>query len=94
MSSPVIDLPGGSSEFSGWDGISTRLIAEFQQFAAADIVAEVVHAQQSAEYVGTPEAEQYEVVEFMARYALMVRAGEISPSDRLDPERHASPRRL
>jgi hypothetical protein len=94
MSSTVVERPNGPSEDPGWGEIGARLVAEFPQFSVSDVLTELVHAHDAASYVGTPEAEQYDVVEFMARYALMVRAGQVSPSDRLDPERHASPRRL
>jgi len=76
-----------------WDGVRIRLIREFPQFSLADVVTEVVNAHDAANYVGTPEAEQCEIVEFMARFALKVRDGQVVPSDRLDPERHASPHR-
>jgi hypothetical protein len=93
MSSTVVEHPTGSSEPSDWGEIGARLTAEFPQFAVSDVLVELVHAHDAANYVGTPEHEIHDVVEFMARYALMVRCGQVSPSDRLDPERHASPRR-
>ncbi len=76
-----------------WSEIGARLVAEFPQFAMADVLTELVQAHLAANYVGTPDIEQCEVVELMARFALKVRDGQVVPSDRLDPERHASPHR-
>jgi hypothetical protein len=70
-----------------------RLASSFPEFGEDDILAEIVTAHDAVEYVGTSEEERLELVEFMARYGLLVRAGRVSPSDRLDPERHASPKR-
>jgi hypothetical protein len=78
---------------SAWDQVRGDLAASFPEFSEDDILLELVHAHDAVEYVGTPENERLELVEFMARYGLMVRAGQVSPSDRLDPEKHASPRR-
>lgn len=78
---------------SDWDAVRDRLASSFPEFTQDDILLEVVHAHDAVDYVGTPENERLELVEFMARYGLLVRAGRISPSDRLDPEKHASPRR-
>jgi hypothetical protein len=75
-----------------WDALRAKLLAGFPEFGPEDVLTEIVHAHDAVEYVGTPEADQYELVEFMASYGLMVRSGRITPSDRLDPERHASPR--
>lgn len=82
-----------TSADSQWDDLRGKLASSFPEFSEDDILAELVHAHDAVEYVGTPEAERLELVEFMARYGLLVRAGRISPSDRLDPEHHASPRR-
>lgn len=82
-----------ASADSDWDQVRVRLAAKFPDFDDDDILAEVVQAHDAVRYVGTPEEERLELVEFMARYGLLVRAGRISPSDRLDPEKHASPRR-
>ncbi|HVT20854.1 MAG TPA: hypothetical protein VHE57_05655 [Mycobacteriales bacterium] len=76
-----------------WNKLRGRLVAKFPEFSEDDILLELVHARDAVEYVGTPQEERLELVEFMARYGLLVRAGRISPSDRLDPEKHASPRR-
>ena len=76
-----------------WEALRRRLAESFPEFSVDDVLTEIVHAHDAVAYVGTPEGEQYELVEFMARYGLMVRSGRITPSDRLDPERHASPRR-
>lgn len=76
-----------------WEALRNRLAESFPEFSADDVLTEIVHAHEAVEYVGTPEGEQYELVEFMARYGLMVRSGRVTPSDRLDPEHHASPRR-
>jgi hypothetical protein len=69
------------------------LASSFPEFGERDILAELVHAHDAVQYVGMPDHERLELVEFMARYGLLVRAGRVSPSDRLDPERHASPKR-
>ena len=76
-----------------WGEIGNRLTAAFPQYPAADIFAELVQARDAATYVGTADADLAEVVEFMATYALKVRAGLVTPSSRLDPETHASPRK-
>jgi hypothetical protein len=76
-----------------WAVIGSRLVAAFPDYPAAEILAELVHARDAAVYVGTPDSDVAEVVEFMATYAMKVRAGLVTPSDRLDPEKHASPRR-
>ncbi|HEX3898102.1 MAG TPA: hypothetical protein VHW74_02945 [Mycobacteriales bacterium] len=76
-----------------WDTLRAKLVTAFPDFSAEDVLTEIVHAHEAVQYVGTPDEDQYELVEFMARYGLLVRAGRISPSDRLDPEHHASPRR-
>ncbi|HVT65570.1 MAG TPA: hypothetical protein VHD81_10485 [Mycobacteriales bacterium] len=78
---------------SAWDQVRGNLAASFPDFTDDDILLELVNAHDAVDYVGTPEHERMELVEFMARYGLMVRSGQISPSDRLDPEKHASPRR-
>lgn len=78
---------------SEWETIRGRLAASFPEFGEDDILAELMQAHDAVEYVGTPEEDRAELVEFMARYGLLVRSGRITPSDRLDPERHASPRR-
>lgn len=78
---------------SGWDAIRTRLARSFPDLSDDDVLAELVHAHDAVDYVGTPDSERTELVEFIAHYGLMVRAGQVTPSDRLDPERHASPRR-
>jgi hypothetical protein len=83
----------GSRTTTDWDALRTKLLTSFPEFSPADVLTEIVHAHDAVEYVGTPESDQYELVEFMARYGLLVRSGRITPSDRLDPERHASPRR-
>jgi hypothetical protein len=75
-----------------WAALSERLVAEFPSFAASDVITEIVQARDAAAYVGTAREELTDIVEFMATYALRVRLGEVTPSDRLDPERHASPR--
>jgi hypothetical protein len=84
---------GNATVPTSWDALRAKLATGFPDFAPEDVLAEILHAHQAVEYVGTPEAEQLELVEFMARYGLLVRSGRITPSDRLDPERHASPRR-
>ncbi|HVW81384.1 MAG TPA: hypothetical protein VHB69_10670 [Mycobacteriales bacterium] len=76
-----------------WDTLRDKMVKAFPEFSAEEVLTEIVHAHDAVAYVGTPDEDQYELVEFMARYGLMVRAGRITPSDRLDPERHASPRR-
>lgn len=76
-----------------WDALTTRLTEAFPDFSPADVLTELVHAHEAVAYVGAPDEDQLELVEFMAHYGLMVRSGRITPSDRLDPERHASPRR-
>ncbi|HVS68147.1 MAG TPA: hypothetical protein VHE56_06320 [Mycobacteriales bacterium] len=78
---------------SDFEVLRDRLATDFPEFGEDDIIAELVQAHDAVEYVGTPTGERVELVEFMARYGLMVRAGRITPSDRLDPEKHASPRR-
>ncbi|HEX3707627.1 MAG TPA: hypothetical protein VHV76_13450 [Mycobacteriales bacterium] len=83
----------GTFVAANWDALRTKLVASFPDFSPEDVLTEIVHAHDAVQYVGTPDAEQYELVEFMARYGLMVRSGQVTPSDRLDPERHASPRR-
>jgi len=70
-----------------------RLASNFPELGEDDIVAELLHAHDSVDYVGTPDDERLELIEFMARYGLLVRSGRVSPSDRLDPETHASPKR-
>lgn len=81
-------LAGGDFE-----ALRDRLATSFPDFDEDDIIAELVQAHDAVDYVGTPTEERVELVEFMARYGLMVRSGRITPSDRLDPEKHASPRR-
>ncbi|HWC33865.1 MAG TPA: hypothetical protein VG650_03455 [Mycobacteriales bacterium] len=81
---------GAGGEF---EVVRGRLATSFPEFNEDDILAELVQAHDAVEYVGTPDEERAELVEFMARYGLLVRAGRVSPSDRLDPEKHASPRR-
>lgn len=76
-----------------WGEITERLSADFPSYPASDIIAELVSARDAALYVGTSETDLAEVVEFMATYAMKVRDGQVTPSDRLDPERHATPRR-
>jgi hypothetical protein len=76
-----------------WGEIGERLVARFPSYTAADVLAELVHAHDAALYVGTAETDLADVVEFMATYAMKVRSGEVTPSDRLDPEKHAAPRR-
>ena len=78
---------------ASWEALRDKLVKAFPDFSAEDVLIEIVHAHDAVEYVGTPEADQIELVEFMARYGLLVRSGRVTPSDRLDPERHASPRR-
>jgi hypothetical protein len=78
---------------ANWETLRNKLVKAFPEFNAADVLTEIVHAHDAVSYVGTPDEDQYELVEFMARYGLLVRAGRITPSDRLDPEHHASPRR-
>jgi hypothetical protein len=89
----VTSTPTRTPADSDWDQVRGNLAASFPEFTADDILLELVNAHDAVEYVGTPEEERLELVEFMARYGLLVRAGRISPSDRLDPEKHASPRR-
>jgi hypothetical protein len=89
MSTTTTERPIGPE----WGEVGVRLIQAFPQLSAADVLTELVQAHDAVRYVGTPQAEQYELVELMARYSLRVRTGEVTPSDRLDPERHASPRR-
>lgn len=76
-----------------WAEIGNRLTTAFPQYPAAEVLAELVQARDAAVFVGTAEADLTEVAEFMATYALKVRSGEVTPSSRLDPETHASPRR-
>jgi len=82
-----------ASPEKAWEQLRGRLAANFPEFTEDDILLELVNAHDAVEYVGTPEDERLELVEFMASYGLLVRAGRVSPSDRLDPEKHASPRR-
>lgn len=82
-----------TSADSDWEHLRGKLAADFPDSSEDDILAELVHAHDAVDYVGTPDAERLELVEFMARYGLLVRSGRVSPSDRLDPEKHASPRR-
>ena len=89
----VTSTPTQASADTDWDQVRGRLAASFPEFTEDDIVLELVNAHDAVEYVGTPEGEQAELVEFMARYGLLVRAGRVTPSERLDPEKHASPRR-
>lgn len=79
---------------ASFDALTARLVEAFPDFTPEDVLIEIVHANDAVEYVGTPDEDRYELVEFMARYGLMVRSGRITPSDRLDPEHHASPRRV
>lgn len=85
--------PGGASTGADWETMRSRLASSFPEFGDDDILAELVNAHDAVDYVGTPDEERLELVEFMARYGLLVRSGRVSPSDRLDPETHASPRR-
>ena len=93
MSDMLTDQAIPTQTLIDWGEITERLVAEFPEYPASDIIAELVNAHEAALYVGTAEAELPEVVEFMAAYAMKVRAGQVTPSDRLDPERHATPRR-
>jgi hypothetical protein len=68
-----------------WGAMSERLVEEFPDFTAADVITEIVQARDSAIFVGTDPRDLEELVEFMVRYALQVRSGLISPSDRLQP---------
>lgn len=68
-----------------WGAMSTRLVDEFPDYAAAEVIAEIAQARDSAIFVGTATNDLEELVEFMARYALQVRSGLIAPSDRLQP---------
>lgn len=92
LQNPEPGLGAAPSPEPDWGALTERLVAEFPSFAAADVIAEIVQARDAAVYVSTATADLGEVVEFMATYALRVCLGEIIPSDRLDPERHASPR--
>lgn len=85
-------IPSQSSTVD-WGEIGHRLTAAFREYPAEEVLAELVQARDAAVYVGTPESDLAEVVEFMATYAMKVRAGLVTPSSRLDPETHASPRR-
>jgi hypothetical protein len=85
-------IPAQSTSID-WSDVGARLIARFPTFPAADVLAELVSAHDAALYVGTAESDLADVVEFMATYAMKVRSGEVTPSDRLDPEKHAAPRR-
>jgi hypothetical protein len=76
-----------------WVALRDKLVKAFPDFSAEDVLTEIVNAHDAVRFVGTPEPDQFELVEFMARYGLLVRSGRVTPSDRLDPERHASPRR-
>jgi hypothetical protein len=86
-------IPSQTQNDIDWGEITERLAADFPSYPASDIIAELVSAHEAAQYVGTSAADLAEVVEFMATYAMKVRAGLVTPSDRLDPERHATPRR-
>jgi len=68
-----------------WGALSERLVEEFPDFTAADVIAEIVQARDSANFVGTEPTELEEIVEFMVRYAMQVRSGLVAPSDRLQP---------
>jgi hypothetical protein len=92
MTSTLTAVPVQSTSVD-WGEIGQRLAARFPVFPAADVLAELVQAHDAALYVGTAESDLADVVEFMATYAMKVRAGEVTPSDRLDPEKHAAPRR-
>jgi len=76
-----------------WGAIIDRLSQEFQDVEKAEIIAEIVHARDSADFVGTEPGELEELVEFMVRYALQVRCGLVVPSDRLQPMPRTSTRR-
>jgi hypothetical protein len=73
-----------------WGAIGERLVAAFPEYPAGEVLAELVHAHDAAIYVGTGERDLAEVVEFMAVYAMKVRAGLISPSGRIAPETRSS----
>jgi hypothetical protein len=68
-----------------WGAVTERLVEEFPDFTASDVITEIVHARDSAVFVGTAPSDLEELVEFMVRYALQVRSGLIAPSDRLQP---------
>jgi len=87
------ELPVQAGESTDWGVVGERLVGEFPELPATEVLAELVHAHEAALYVGTPASELSDVVEFMAAYALKVRLGLVTPSDRLDPERHAVPQR-
>jgi len=87
--SPICDV---APQEPNWGAVSERLVVEFPDFTAADVIAEIVHARDSANFVGTDPAELEEVVEFMVRYALQVRSGIVAPSDRLQPMPRVSTR--
>lgn len=76
-----------------WGEIGERLVMAFPQYPASDVIAELVNAHDAAMYVGTAEDDLPDVVEFMVTYAMKVRAGLISPSERLDPQTHSASRR-
>jgi hypothetical protein len=85
---PVAALPD-------WGVIGDRLVAAFPGYPAKEVLAEIVHAHEAALYVGTPEHDLADVVEFMAIYAMKVRSGQVSPSGRIAPEsRTPSPREI
>jgi hypothetical protein len=88
-------MPTTAQQSAGgdWDTVRQRLASRFPEAGEEDIIAELVSAHDAVEYVGTPDDDRLELVEFMAHYGLLVRSGRVSPSDRLDPERHASPKR-
>lgn len=89
-------MPAAAAETlapADWTALRDKLVDAFPDFGPEDVLTEILNAHDAVQYVGTPESDQYELVEFMARYGLLVRSGRITPSDRLDPEKHASPRR-
>lgn len=93
MSTTAQPSTGAANAGGDWETVRGRLASSFPELGEDDILAELVHAHDAVDYVGTSDEERVELVEFMARYGLLVRAGRVSPSDRLDPEHHASPRR-
>jgi hypothetical protein len=73
-----------------WGAVGERLVAAFPQYPAKEVLAELVSAHDAALYVSTPESDLGDVVEFMAGYALKVRAGLVAPSGRIEPETRAN----
>ena len=70
-----------------WTTLSHHLVTEFSELTDRDVIREIYRAREAVELAALEEDAIF-IAELIARYQLLMSAGQLPDAARLDPERH------